>query len=63
VVGGIVDRAGSIRPAFIFLAVLVVLPAPLLWALDVEKGREDARGLAEREGVGKGSYERVGVVE
>ena len=60
VVGGIVDRAGSIRPAFVFLAVLVVLPAPLLWALNVEKGREDARGLAEREGVGKRSYQRVG---
>ena len=59
VVGGIVDRVGSIRPAFIFLAVLVVLPAPLLWALNVEKGREDAQGLAEREEVGKGTYERV----
>lgn len=59
VVGWIVDHAGSIRPAFIFLAVLVVLPAPLLWRLDVEKGREDARFLADREVVGRGSYERV----
>lgn len=58
-VGWIVDHAGSIRPAFIFLAVLVVLPAPLLWGLDVEKGREDARVLADREVVGRGSYERV----
>ncbi|KAF3033397.1 Autophagy protein 22 [Didymella keratinophila] len=59
-VGYIVDHAGSIRPAFIFLAVLVVLPAPLLWMLDVEKGREDARVMADREVVGRGSYERVG---
>ncbi|KAL1593444.1 Autophagy protein 22 [Nothophoma quercina] len=60
-VGWIVDHAGSIRPAFIFLAVLVVLPAPLLWRLDVEKGREDARVLADNEiGSGRGSYERVG---
>jgi UMF1 family MFS transporter len=60
-VGWIVDHAGSIRPAFIFLAVLVVLPAPLLWKLDVEKGREDARNLADNEiGPGRGSYERVG---
>jgi UMF1 family MFS transporter len=59
-VGYIVDHAGSIRPAFIFLAVLVVLPAPLLWMLDVEKGREDARVMADREIVGRGSYERVG---
>lgn len=59
-VGYIVDHAGSIRPAFIFLAVLVVLPAPLLWMLDVQKGREDARVMADREVVGRGSYERVG---
>lgn len=59
-VGYIVDHAGSIRPAFIFLAVLVVLPAPLLWMLNVEKGREDARVMADREIVGRGSYERVG---
>lgn len=59
-VGWIVDHAGSIRPAFIFLAVLVVLPAPLLWWLDIEKGREDARIMADKEIVGRGSYERVG---
>jgi UMF1 family MFS transporter len=58
-VGYIVDHAGSIRPAFIFLAVLVVLPAPLLWWLDVEKGREDARGMAEGDERGRGRYERV----
>ncbi|KAF1918550.1 autophagy-related protein 22-like protein [Ampelomyces quisqualis] len=59
-VGWIVDHAGSIRPAFIFLAVLVVLPAPLLWWLDVGKGRDQARALAEREGGGRGMYQRVG---
>jgi UMF1 family MFS transporter len=59
-VGYIVDHAGSIRPAFIFLAVLVVLPAPLLWMLNVEKGRDDARVMADREVVGRGSYEMVG---
>ncbi|KAF2123161.1 autophagy-related protein 22-1 [Lophiotrema nucula] len=41
-VGWIVDRAGTIRPAFIFLAILVLLPGPLLWKLDMEKGRDDA---------------------
>jgi UMF1 family MFS transporter len=55
-VGWIVDHMGTIRPAFIFLAVLVVLPAPLLWRLDIEKGREDARAMAEGDG---GVYERV----
>ncbi|KAF2821990.1 autophagy-related protein 22-1 [Ophiobolus disseminans] len=58
-VGWIVDHAGIIRPAFIFLAVLVVLPAPLLWWLDVEKGRNDARAMAEGDERGRGAYERV----
>ncbi|EMD90738.1 hypothetical protein COCC4DRAFT_186353 [Bipolaris maydis ATCC 48331] len=58
-VGRITDNAGTIRPAFIFLAVLVMLPAPLLWRLDVEKGREDARAMAEGDAKGRGRYERV----
>lgn len=45
-VGWIVDRAGTIRPAFIFLAVLVCLPGPLIWWLDVEVGRRDAGRFA-----------------
>ncbi|KAF2710255.1 autophagy-related protein 22-1 [Pleomassaria siparia CBS 279.74] len=45
-VGYIVDRAGTIRPAFIFLAVLAILPGPLLCMLDVEKGRDDASRMA-----------------
>ncbi|KAE8849506.1 hypothetical protein HRS9122_03522 [Pyrenophora teres f. teres] len=60
-VGWIVDQAGTIRPAFFFLAVLVVLPAPLLWRLNVEKGRDDARAMAEGDGRGRGTYERVQV--
>jgi len=60
-VGWIVDQAGTIRPAFCFLAVLVVLPAPLLWRLDVEKGREDARAMVDGDGKGRGRYARVGV--
>ncbi|KAK7192574.1 hypothetical protein DPSP01_006513 [Paraphaeosphaeria sporulosa] len=60
-VGWIVNRAGTIRPAFIFLAVLVMLPGPLLWWLDVEKGREDASRLAGEHGSGAaGGYARVG---
>jgi MFS transporter, UMF1 family len=45
-VGWIVDRAGTIRPAFIFLAIMAISPAPLIWKLDVEKGREDAAKMA-----------------
>jgi UMF1 family MFS transporter len=46
VVGVIVDRVGSIRPAFIFLAVLIALPAPLIWMVDVKKGHADAVRMA-----------------
>jgi UMF1 family MFS transporter len=46
----IVDRVGTIRPAFGFLAVLVFLPGPLLWVLNVEKGRADAGEMVDSQG-------------
>ncbi|PHH74150.1 hypothetical protein CDD80_3285 [Ophiocordyceps camponoti-rufipedis] len=46
IVGAIIDRTGSIRPAFWFLAVLVSLPAPLIWFIDVERGKREADRLA-----------------
>lgn len=58
-VGIIVDRAGTIRPAFMFLAVLVLLPGPLLWWLDVEKGKADAVEARGKEEVGRGGYAAV----
>jgi UMF1 family MFS transporter len=42
IVGKIVDSFGTIRPAFVFLAILVLLPSPLVWMVDVERGRADA---------------------
>lgn len=45
-VGIIVDSSGSIRPAFGFLAVLIALPIPLIYMIDVEKGRADAVQMA-----------------
>lgn len=50
VVGFITDRAGEIRPAFIFLAVLIGLPAPLMWAVDVERGRKDGERMVREFG-------------
>ncbi|EPE29661.1 MFS general substrate transporter [Glarea lozoyensis ATCC 20868] len=47
IVGIIVDRTGSIRPAFWFLAVLVGLPAPILYFVDVDRGKEEGTKLAE----------------
>lgn len=46
IVGAIVDATGTIRPAFFFLAVLIAVPAPLIWMVDVERGQGDAVRLA-----------------
>jgi MFS transporter, UMF1 family len=46
IVGMIVDATGQIRPAFLFLAVLIALPAPLIWMVDAEKGQADAVRMA-----------------
>lgn len=46
IVGAITDRYGDIRPAFVFLAVLIFLPLPLLLLVDVDRGRADAAAMA-----------------
>ncbi|KAF4122651.1 MFS transporter, UMF1 family [Geosmithia morbida] len=48
IVAAIIDRSGSIRPAFWFLAALVGLPAPLVWFIDVERGRREGERLATK---------------
>jgi UMF1 family MFS transporter len=47
IVGAIVDRTGEIRPAFWFLACLVGLPAPLIYFVNVDRGKEEGAKLAE----------------
>ncbi|KAK7418995.1 Autophagy protein 22 [Neonectria magnoliae] len=47
IVGAIIDKTGSIRPAFWFLAALVGLPAPMIWFIDVERGKREGSKLAE----------------
>jgi UMF1 family MFS transporter len=47
IVGAIVDSTGEIRPAFWFLAALVGLPAPLIYFVDVDRGKEEGARLAE----------------
>ncbi|GAB1310836.1 Autophagy protein 22 [Madurella fahalii] len=47
IVGAIIDASGEIRPAFWFLAVIVGLPAPLIWFINVERGRSEGEKLAE----------------
>ncbi|KAI7220411.1 MFS general substrate transporter [Hortaea werneckii] len=47
IVGAIVDRIGTIRPAFVFLLILIALPIPLVYLVDVGKGRADAVSLSK----------------
>lgn len=46
VVGAITDATGEIRPAFWFLAVLIGLPIPLMFLVDVERGKHAGSALA-----------------
>ena len=47
IVGTIIDASGEIRPAFWFLAALVGLPAPLIWFINVDRGKREGEKLAE----------------
>lgn len=46
IVGAITDRYGEMRPAFVFLAVLIFIPLPLMMLVDVDRGKQDAAGLS-----------------
>jgi UMF1 family MFS transporter len=47
IVGAIIDAYGEIRPAFWFLAVLVGLPAPIIYFVNVQRGKAEGEKLAE----------------
>ncbi|CAK1365903.1 unnamed protein product [Cercospora beticola] len=46
IVGAITDATGDIRPAFWFLAVLIGLPIPLMFLVNVERGKREGEKLA-----------------
>lgn len=46
IVGAITDATGDIRPAFWFLAVLIGTPIPLMFMVNVERGKREGRKLA-----------------
>jgi UMF1 family MFS transporter len=57
IVGAITDRYGEIRPAFVFLAVLIIVPLPLMLLVDVDRGKRDALALgAELDGIQGSEY-------
>ena len=47
IVGAITQRYGEIRPAFVFLAILIFIPLPLMMLVDVDRGRRDATIMGE----------------
>jgi UMF1 family MFS transporter len=49
IVGRIIDATGSIRMGFWFLSVVMIAPVPFFWFVDIEKGRVDARLVAEKQ--------------
>ena len=48
VVGLIADTTGNIRYSFFFLVTMILLAVPVLMAVDVERGREDAQHYVSR---------------
>lgn len=46
IVGAITDATGDIRPAFWFLALLIGLPIPLMFLVDVDRGKREGAALA-----------------
>lgn len=47
VVGGLIDATGQVRSGFVFIAILILLPIPLIWMVDVDKGRQEGVAMAE----------------
>ena len=61
IVGAITQRYGEIRPAFVFLAVLIGVPLPLMMLVDVDRGRRDAAELRKELEGGKEEAGEAGV--
>lgn len=47
IVGAITDATNDIRPAFWFLAVLIGLPIPLMFLVDVDRGKQEGAAMAK----------------
>ncbi|KAL5333410.1 autophagy-related protein 22-like protein [Aspergillus crustosus] len=47
IVGALIDATGSVRSGFIFIGVLILLPMPLVWLVNAERGRADAIAMAK----------------
>ncbi|KAJ5555843.1 Major facilitator superfamily domain general substrate transporter [Penicillium sp. DV-2018c] len=47
IVGVLVDATGQVRSGFFFIAILIVLPIPLVWMVNADKGRREGLAMAE----------------
>ncbi|QQK47462.1 Major facilitator superfamily domain, general substrate transporter [Penicillium digitatum] len=47
IVGVLVDATGQVRSGFFFIAVLIILPIPLVWMVNADKGRREGLAMAE----------------
>lgn len=47
--GLLTDKYGDIRVAFWFLAALLLAPLPLIYCVDVSRGKREGKALAEEE--------------
>ena len=65
IVAAITDATGDIRPAFWFLALLIGTPIPLMFLVDVDRGKREGAALAreaiprssEPDSLGRTSYD------
>ncbi|GES65018.1 MFS transporter family protein [Aspergillus terreus] len=58
IVGMLIDATGQVRSGFFFIAILIVLPIPLVWMVNAEKGRIEGVAMAER--MAKGQESEMG---
>ncbi|KAJ5926107.1 hypothetical protein N7516_007880 [Penicillium verrucosum] len=47
IVGALVDVTGQVRSGFFFIAVIIILPIPLVWMVNADKGRREGLAMAE----------------
>lgn len=48
IVGLLIDATGQVRTGFFFIGVLIVLPIPLVWMVNADKGRREGVAMAAR---------------
>ncbi|KAI4223903.1 MAG: hypothetical protein L6R36_005074 [Xanthoria steineri] len=64
IVGAITDRYGNIRPAFVFLAMIIFIPLPLMLMVNVDRGKRDGAIMAkELEGKGDSAAGTISMVD